>query len=235
MLNIAIVDDEINDFELLSSMIKKYCHDNDMSFKITGFHNGIEFLENYKPSFNLIFMDIDMPHIDGMKTAKQLRKIDDKVQLVFVTKLAKFAINGYEVDAISFIIKPFTYFMVENCLAKASHKIQQASNHVIILAIDSVMKKIPVDEITYIEVSNHFSIFHGFFGEIKVRKTLKSIESELGNAGFSRCNSCYLVNMKYIEKITTDEVIVNGISLVISRSKRKQFLEDVTNYYGDNQ
>jgi len=234
MLNIAIVDDEAAAFQLLSSMIEDYCKKYVIHFQITRFHNGIEFLENYKPCFNLIFMDIDMPHINGMKTAQQLRKIDTKVQLVFVTKLAKFAINGYEVDATSFIIKPFTYFMVENCLNKVCKKISQSASHVIILSVGSTIKKIPVDEIIYIEVMNHSCVFHSFYENIKVRRTLKSVEEELNDSGFSRCNSCYLINLKYVEKIDADMVLINGTSLIISRLKKKKFLEDVTNYYGEN-
>ena len=110
MTRIAIVEDDALSAKLLFSYIKKYEQETNGEFEAIIFENGYKFLENYKSgAYEIIFMDINMPHLSGIETAIDLRKLDESVALIFVTNLAQYAINGYEVSALDFMLKPVSY------------------------------------------------------------------------------------------------------------------------------
>ena len=94
MYKIAIVEDEWESAENLTACFEKYTREYGVEFNITYFKNGFNFLDEYTPDYDIVFMDVDMPQMNGLKTAKKLRMIDTSVVLVFVTFLAKYAING---------------------------------------------------------------------------------------------------------------------------------------------
>ena len=109
MLRVAIVVDQDIDANLLISYLRRYGKEKNLEIEAAHFKNGILFLQQYRGDYDIVFMDIDMPVISGMNTAHSLREIDPHVLLIFVTALARFALNGYEVDAYDFIIKPVQY------------------------------------------------------------------------------------------------------------------------------
>ena len=111
MINIAIIEDNAADANLLRSYIDRYFAETDKSYKVEVFSDGFNFLSNYSGKCNIAFFDIEMPHIDGMQVARRLRAVDSEVSIIFVTNMAKYAINGYEVSALDFIIKPVEYFL----------------------------------------------------------------------------------------------------------------------------
>ena len=119
MINIAIIEDNAADANLLRSYIDRYFAETDKSYKVEVFSDGFNFLSNYSGKCNIAFFDIEMPHIDGMQVARRLRAVDSEVSIIFVTNMAKYAINGYEVSALDFIIKPVEYFLFHAKMDKA--------------------------------------------------------------------------------------------------------------------
>ena len=110
MLNIAIVEDEKEMSNCLRDYLIKFFNEENISIDVSIFDNGNIFLEKYKLNYNLIFLDIKMPSIDGMEVAQKIRKIDKNVMIIFVTSLAQYAIKGYEVNAFDYILKPIDYY-----------------------------------------------------------------------------------------------------------------------------
>lgn len=106
MINVAIVEDEQEAVEYLSECLHRYGEKTGETFSFTHFPEPITFLEKYKPVYDLVFMDIRMPMMDGMQAAKKLREADTSVLLVFVTRMGDYAIQGYDVGATAFIKKP---------------------------------------------------------------------------------------------------------------------------------
>ena len=98
MLRAAIIEDNDRDAEYLQSHLRRYARENKLEIETRRYDNGILFLEQYRSEYDLVFMDIDMPAMNGMHVAKALRERDTHVLLIFVTALARFAVNGYEVD-----------------------------------------------------------------------------------------------------------------------------------------
>ena len=109
MLQIAIVEDDPSERERIRECLR-LMEDDDISFAVREFETGVSFLDQYQPEYDIVLMDIEMPGIDGLKTARELRRMDGEVILIFVTNMAQFALYGYEVDALDFILKPINRY-----------------------------------------------------------------------------------------------------------------------------
>lgn len=224
MIRVAIIDDLIESIQELEIFLKKYEISNNEEFIIDTYNSGFEFLDNIKENYDIVFLDIDMPGINGMDVARKLRKIDKNVLIVFETNMASCAINGYEVEASDFLIKPIKNEQLKMCLDKCIFKIRK--NNYLKLSIKTnegyfVLKDI---DIVYIEVRLHSLIFHTTNNSYETYGSLKDIERTLGKDRFARCNSCYLVNLDYVESISGDNCILPICELPISRSKKKNFI-----------
>lgn len=119
MMRIAVVDDERRCREEAAGFVARYFGGDDSRYKLSFFENGAEFLERYRPVYDLVLLDIEMPLMDGVETAQRLRALDEQVVLLYMTRMAQYAAFGYDVDAIGFLIKPIEYYSFELKLRKA--------------------------------------------------------------------------------------------------------------------
>lgn len=233
MINVAIVEDNQQEQKLLSDYICRYGKENGLIFHIQYFENGVTFVSGRPKTFDIIFMDIEMPHMNGMEAAEILRRFDTSSCLIFVTNMAQYAIKGYEVNAMDFIVKPVTYSGLSYRLARAVKRVgRERGNHIILKKKDGIYK-INIPDICYVEVKKHQLLYHTINGTVEAWDTFKNCISTLEPNGFSCCNSCYLVNLNYVESIQDEEVIVGGERLKISRAKKKAFMESLLKFWGE--
>lgn len=235
-VRIAVVEDEKKEFERLREMIETFASENrGMDFEFSYFPSGRSFLSQYRTQWNLIFLDIQMPGLNGMELAKAIRKKDEKVMLVFITNMAQYAIKGYDVQAYDFILKPLDYtsfsMKFERICNNLKHNFFEAY---ICLAFGGAKRQVKVSEITYIEVINHNLVVHLLDGEYKIRGTMTDMEKRLSQYHFVRCNACYLVNLKYVRELRGDYVVVDKSDLRISHLKKSQFCGELAKYLGDS-
>ena len=109
IIKIAIVEDCDEDAAVLTEHIQRYSNESGCRFEINRIVTALDFVSDYRPIYDLIFFDIIMPGMNGMEAAKRIRKIDRSVVLAFVTNMAQYAVEGYEVEASAFILKPTSY------------------------------------------------------------------------------------------------------------------------------
>lgn len=230
MLSIAIVEDDENYTKTLCRYIKQYAEESGESFHINTYKDGLSFLASNEER-NIIFMDIEMPIMDGMKASSKLRKFDQTSTLIFVTNMANYAVKGYEVDAMDFLVKPIDYFVFSLKLEKAV-RLQKSkiNNFVVIQTIDGV-QKLDVMSLYYIESDQHYVVCHTENGDYRCRESLKNMEKLLETKNFVRCNNSFLVNMAHVDKIEGDTVQVGKQILSISRSRKKAFMDAMTIYF----
>lgn len=166
--------------------------------------------------------------MNGMSIAQSIRKVDNSVFIIFCTNIAALAIKGYEYNALDYFIKPVSYEDLVLRMKKVARSVKE-SQRKISFPIEDGIQVLLVDEIIYIESFGHDTIYHTKDKNIKAkeRRSMKSIEDELGPLGFSRCNVSYLINLRYLDSIKNNDVILyNGETLSISRNRKKDFLND---------
>lgn len=232
MIKMAILEDEDSSAKRLTDAITQYCGAHEIKFSIDRFKNANEMLDHYRPVYDIIFMDIILPSMNGIDSAKELRKFDDAVTIIFVTDMANLAVKGYEVNALDFIIKPVEYSSFSRKFERALNAVRHRKSVDVCIQVDRTIKRISASKIYYIEIIHHNLIYHTEEGIINSRGTLDGLEKQLSSENFVRCNACYLVNMKYISEVSGDNVIVAGETLKISRTKKKAFMQTLTNYLG---
>lgn len=230
MLRIAIVEDEDSAAAVLEQYLDRFQADAGESFQIERFRDPVLFLDPYR-GWDLVFMDIEMPNMDGMTAAARLRRIDSQVKLIFVTNMAQYAVRGYEVNALDFIVKPVLFADFAFKMKRAISALQISRGKMLMIPQPSGIARISSDELFYVEIRNHTLLYHLAEETLEARGTMDSAEKQLAGLNFLRCNNCYLVNPRYIERVQGYTVKVGGEALQISHPRRKQFLEDLTAWY----
>ncbi len=233
-IKIAIVEDEQPQASLLHSYLDRYARENDLTLQIKVFSNPLTFLEPYVPGYDLVFMDIRMPYMNGMDTARRLRELDDRVLLIFITNLIQYAVSGYEVDALDYIVKPVNYFDFALKFRRAVGRIPKETGSKLTITCDVGLVTLDTQNIEYIESVGHHVVYHTFNGQYTQYNSLKNLESTLEKQGFFRCNSCYLVNLKYVTAIKGYQVQLSTCTLKISQHRKKQFLTDLAAFHEKN-
>ncbi len=230
MIYAAIVEDDEKSAELLCQYLKRYEQAAEEEFRVALFQNAVNFLEPYR-KFDLVFMDIQLPHINGMEAAARMRKIDAGAKLIFVTNMAQYAVKGYEVDALDFIVKPVSYSDFSFKMKRAVSAVKLCRKKELIISLPSGMACISSDELKYVEVRGHNLTYHLNNGQIVARGTMANAEEQLAAWSFLRCNNCYLVNPRYIDWVKGYIVKVDGEELQISHPRKKKFMEDLSSWY----
>ena len=234
-MNIAIVEDDPQSAQLLKDYVERYGAEKGCAFHIVTFPDAIQFLTNYRPIFSVVFMDIEMPDMDGMTASGALRQRDQTVVLIFVTHLVQYAVAGYQVEASDYILKPLDKagygafaFRFERALRKAANR----DSADIVLSVRGQSIRIRCDEIYYIESLNHKLIYHTAQGDYETWDSLSHLEEQLSKLRFVRCSASYLVNLAHVKSVSAASVAVENATLKIGRSKKAEFLNALTRYMG---
>lgn len=230
MIQLAIVEDEDSYASQLTEYINKYQEESGNYFKITRFSDGDGIVTGFRGQFDIILMDIDMKLMDGMTAAEEIRKLDQDVVIMFITNMTNYAIRGYQVDALDYVLKPVSYFAFSQKLGRAIGKIRKGDRNFISIDLSSGVKKVDIDSIFYIESEGHNLKFFTTSGEFIIRGKLGDFEEHLANYGFFRSNKGYLVNLKFVDGVEKGACLIAGKQLLISRARKNDFMTALTDY-----
>lgn len=233
-MKVAILEDDLKTANLIKGYLEQYFNERLKPLELAVFDNAFDLTENYSADYDVLFLDIELPHMSGMEAAKAIRALDTKVIIVFVTNLARYAVEGYAVNAFDFILKPVNYggfkIKLDRILRECEHKSEEKYINV---NVKTAFVRINLSSLLYVEVIRHNLVYHTADDKITAYGTMKTLSEELEPHYFVMCNSCYLVNLAFVKKADNKDVYLkNGEVLAISQSKRKNFRLAVARYFG---
>lgn len=222
-MKVAYVDDSSQDRSILQQYVTKLNETSETKIELKSFSNSYAFLEQYDCSYDILILDVEMTPLNGIELATEIRKVDSSVVILFLTNMAQYAINGYSVWAVDYILKPVKYAEFQIKMNRAFSFVDKDKHTKLLIQTPSKYLSIEIDQIRYIEVQGNNCIYHTNQGKHEVRSTLKEVETKLKGHCFFRMNYSYLANMKYVEEIQEYTAVVAGEKLQISRNRKKAF------------
>ena len=231
-MKIAIIEDDLTAANRIMEHLKRYGEETGTEFEIAHYTDAEIFLKNYrKENPSIVFFDIELPTTDGMTAAKQLRERDSSVVILFITKMVQYAQKGYAVSALDFLVKPVSYAEFEMKMRRAVNAARANEVKNLSVPADSGFYRVSTDKIVFVEVSGHRLKYQLVDGVVEARGSLSEVEGTLAGHGFLRCNSCYVVNVKYIDSVKGYDLHINGYTLKISHPRRKEFMKQLMDAY----
>lgn len=216
---IAICDDEPQQMEYISSVVSTWSQQNHHSCDINVFDSAEAFLFAYEDNkaYDILLLDVEMKHITGIELAKHIRKDNHRAEIIFITSHFEFVGEGYEVDALHYLIKPVSGDKLMQVLSKAAEKLSVEPPSVVI-SCDGETVKLYEPDILYIESVLHYMIIHTKDHAYKIKESISAFEQKLSD-GFYRIHRSYLVSLKHITRISRTSVHIGKTELPLSRGK----------------
>lgn len=229
-LFVAIVEDSPDDLARLKDHLARYASEThlDGGLRISSFSNAEDFLKDYKPVYDVVLMDIELPGANGMSAARALRIVDPRAAIIFITNIASFAVSGYEVDALAYLIKPISHPAFSLAMRKAQAAAAARQARIYVIQTSDGIVRTPVSSILYVEVVRHSIYFHTLQGTYRQRGSMREVEEDLSGMHFCRCHNAYLVNLERVSSVNGNDVMVGGDVLPVSRQRKQDFLDALT-------
>ncbi len=201
---------------------------------VTEFSSGEELI-NTKEDFDIIFLDIEMHGIDGMQVAHQLREEGCPSVIIFVTAYENRVFEAFDVGAFHFLVKPVSEERFSEVIKKAVENCSQSDLYAeteksIIVKTGGISTKLSLKEIMYAEAFDHILILHTLNGKLEYRERLNKFEKQTDRT-FFRTHRSYLINLRYLEKYSSCEVIMdNGDRVLLSKKRYAELVKAYMNY-----
>lgn len=231
MLSIAIIEDEDSYVDIINAYLQRYTKEYGEDFTIKRFSDGYAIVDGYRGGYDIILMDIEMGLMNGMEAAKEIRQTDNEVIIIFITNMAQYAIQGYSVRALDYVLKPISYAAFSQAIRRAIGSLERVSGKYITVNGKDFSVKLRTDHIYWIESRGHQITFHAQ-GEdyMTTVYSMKELEEKLSAAGFMRASSGMLVNLKKVTSTKAGCIEVDGKSIPLSRGQKAKFMSALVSY-----
>ena len=230
MVRIALVDDDPGYLEQMKRYLDRYERESGEKFSISVFSDGDEILEGYSASYDIILMDIAMTFVDGMKAAERIREMDSEVVIIFISQ---YAMKGYSVDALDYVLKPLSYYAFSQRIDRAIARMHRRSKKYIMVSVKGGIRKLDVSKITFVEVQDHDLIYHTTTETLLTKGTLAEAAERLDSRQFFRCGKSHLINLEFVEGVQSTNILMGDTVLQVSRNRRKALLDALNDYINE--
>lgn len=234
MTNCAVIDDESSERALLITHLSAFSNEFNVQFSYSEYSNAISFLTDLQngSQHDIVFLDIDMPHMDGISAARKLREGNSVTPIIFITNMAQYALKGYAVNATDFMLKPVAYRDLCQTMHRALDCVRRIPKQAVRLKTATGVLYLYPSQIYYVEIANHRIVYHTEKGNVQGYGTMKKVIEELPFPCFASCHTSYYVNMQYVTEVQNLAVVVHGEALPISRPKKAAFMRALNIHYG---
>ena len=232
MIRIALVDDDREDLDLLEGLLRRYFQAHGGEYAVFPFADGEDLLQGYPGSYDILFLDVEMRWSNGIDVARAIREKDRDTVILFVSRIAQYAVQGYSVDAMDYLLKPVEYGSFEPKLRRAIGYAQSHRSSKIQINVGGDYRWISTDAIRHVEVYGHSLVYHTAEGELRSAGAIAAVAEKLEPCHFIQCTRFSLVNLKYVTGIEGNDLILGAEKIPISRRRRKEIVDALLDYNG---
>lgn len=235
MFELVVCDDEASARSALCAYLQRYAKENGETFHIRQFKNGQDLLQDYPADCDIILIDILMGKPNGIETALQIRQRDPNVCILFITQTPQYALTAYKTRALSYLIKPLRYSDLQAELTEALHRIRSKQHETLVLESKSQVVRLNLRDLVYIEAQNHLLLIRLADGrDIQYPGRLGDLEDQLREKAFFRCHRAYLVNLRQIESVKGNDLILSGgLRVPVSKYRHGELMQSLTRFWGN--
>ena len=235
MIRIGIVDDEPMARQEIVQAVERFGAQNGLEFDVRSYCSAGDYLGDKNNAFDILYLDIDMPGMSGMELAGSIRQTDSSTIIIFCTNLQQFAVNGYEVSALGFLVKPIEWYPFQLYLERAlkavaaRERLRGSAGKRIIVKDGAASRVVDVAKLEYVEVRKHNLLFavrdraSGREAVLQSRGSMRDLAAELAPYGFARCSASYLVNLAFVTAVNGTDVYLGERVLPIGRTYKDTF------------
>lgn len=237
MLHIAICDDEERDLKKLEKLILEYADNNDIMCKVFAFSDGVDLLTE-KKKFDLVFLDIEMPGMNGIETAQKIREQDMSVPIVYITSYSKYWRSAYKVHAFDFISKPYDVKDIQEVFRDFFNMVKESESRVIPINTDKGVVYQNVEEICYLLIEQRKTILVGtLYSEYTATEFLSDLKEKIDSDQFFLTHRSCLVNLKYVNNLSKNDGVImkDGTWLPLAQRKQMYFMYAMSRFMRKNQ
>lgn len=233
ILSVVICEDEEVHRKILRTYLSKIL-DKD-KYRLIEFSSGEEILKNYPEHIDILLLDVQMKNINGLETARKIRKFDTNVNIIFTTAIIDFMQQGYEVKAFRYLLKPIKYDEFSKHILECIEEVKEKNiNYLAFKDIDlNEITRIPTSSILYMETDSRVVLIHTDNKIYKVNSTLNKLEKDLNNSDFYRCHRSYLININKVKNIKQNSLVIKQNEILVSRYKMKNLKLKLTSKLGE--
>lgn len=219
MLSIAVCDDIALECTQLARQIRRIAKTSGYDIILREFYTGQSLLQSTE-SFDILFLDIKMPDINGMELARLLRRREETCLLVFVTAVSEYVFEAYDVEAFAYLVKPATDEQLHKVLSRASEKLRKESTEFLLVSSQHLVRKIPLKDIVYMEAMGRILVIHTLQDVVETYGQIGLMEKRLSGKNFFRCHKGYLINLKYVDTFDKTQIYMETKEIVLLAKRR---------------
>lgn len=234
MPRILVLEDDAREADVLINHVNRYAKETSATLTVKWSRSPME-LQDISAVCDVCFMDIDMPGMSGMEAATLLRTYDEVTPIVFVTNLAQYAVRGYEVDAVGFMVKPVSYGAFRMRMDKALLVLERSRPASLQIRSKGTSRVLRLDDVVFAESRGHDVVYHLVGGEdVSERSTLQAVVERLEDQPFVRISRGVLVNATHVRSYRGNEVRMDeGTVLTFGRTMRSDAARAINDFFGD--
>lgn len=225
-IKIAVCDDELQAIRQIDTYLTQIQKETEMKFQVFYFASGEDLLSHMPQDINILLLDIQLSSMSGIEVARKLRERNSEFFLFFITSNTQYALEGYSVHAYAFLGKPIQYALLKTYLLEAVSSLRRSRSLNLEVKNGPVSTVIDCENLVYAEVYGHTSVFVlGDGRRLTSKMPLDKLEYKLNKYGFFRCHKSYLINLRKVSSIRSNEVVMtDGTTIMLSRGRKQEFL-----------
>lgn len=226
-MKIAVCDDEKVQRELIVRSTRQYFSDRKVPVQIQEYSSAEQLMFQYDlhSDIDIVLLDIQMEGMDGIALAKYLRNKNEGLSIIFITAMTDYIYEGFQVNAINYLLKPYEEEKLFACFDKAVEECSK-QEELLVLRVDKELLKIKKNHILRAESDGHYVQLVTSDHNYRMKKSMKELEQELSEQHFLKISRSDIINLLGIERITTKEItLMNGDKLLVPKGKHKEISE----------